>query len=214
MTWDMKNIKTLIFDFDGTIADTLPHIIDIANDSYVKEYGIKKITKKDLERLKRKTPWQIMKEFKIPLYKVPFIVLKVQSLLHKEMNKVKIFPGMKSILIALKKKNMPIGILSSNSKKNVMAFLKKNNLNIFDFVHSESNLFGKDKALRNIIRRYKIKKEDVIYIGDEVRDIKACKKAKIPIISVSWGFNTYNLLKKYKPDYIIRKPRELLGIIR
>jgi len=208
----MNYIKTLIFDFDGTIADTLPHIIAIAN-SFVKEYGIKKITKKDLELLKGKTPWQIMKEFKIPPYKVPFIVLKVQSLLHKEMNKVKIFPGIKSTLKALKKKNMSIGILSSNSKKNVMAFLKKNNMNMFDFIHSENNLFGKSKALRNIMRRYKIEREDVIYVGDEVRDIKACKKAKIPIISVSWGFNKYSLLKKYKPDYIIRKPKELLRIV-
>lgn len=213
MIWNMNYIKTLIFDFDGTIADTLPHIIDIANDC-VKEYGINKIAKKDLERLKGKTPWQIMKEYKIPLYKVPFIVVKVQSLLYKKMNKVKIFPGIKSILKSLKKKNMPIGILSSNSKKNVMAFLKKNNMNMFDFIHSENNLFGKNKALRNILKRYKIKKEDVIYIGDEVRDIQACKKAKIPIISVSWGFNTFNLLKRYKPDYIIRKPKELLRIIR
>lgn len=209
----MNYTKTLIFDFDGTIADTLPHIIDIANDC-VKEYGINKIAEKDLERLKGKTPWQIMKEYKIPLYKVPFIVVKVQSLLYKQMNKVKIFPGIKSILKSLKKKNMPIGILSSNSKKNVMAFLKKNNMNMFDFIHSENNLFGKNKALRNILKRYKIKKEDVIYIGDEVRDIEACKKAKIPIISVSWGFNTFNLLKRYKPDYIIRKPKELLRIIR
>ena len=213
MIWNMNYIKTLIFDFDGTIADTLPHIIDIANDC-VKEYGINKIAKKDLERLKGKTPWQIMKEYKIPLYKVPFIVVKVQSLLYKKMNKVKIFPGIKSILKSLKKKNMPIGILSSNSKKNVMAFLKKNNMNMFDFIHSENNLFGKNKALRNILKRYKIKKEHVIYIGDEVRDIEACKKAKIPIISVSWGFNTFNLLKRYKPDYIIRKPKELLRIIR
>ena len=209
----MNYTKTLIFDFDGTIADTLPHIIAIVND-YVKEYGINKIAEKDLERLKGKTPWQIMKEYKIPLYKVPFIVVKVQSLLYKKMNKVKIFPGIKSILKSLKKKNMPIGILSSNSKKNVMAFLKKNNMNMFDFIHSENNLFGKNKALRNILKRYKIKKEDVIYIGDEVRDIQACKKAKIPIISVSWGFNTFNLLKRYKPDYIIRKPKELLRIIR
>ena len=208
----MNYTKTLIFDFDGTIADTLTHIIAIAND-YVKEYGINKITKKDLERLKGKTPWQIMREYKIPLYKVPFIVVKVQSLLHKQMNKVKIFPGIKVILKTLKKKNMSIGILSSNSKKNVMAFLKKNNMNMFDFIHSENNLFGKDKALRNILRRYKIKKEDVIYIGDEVRDIEACKKAKIPVISVSWGFNTYSLLKKYKPDYIIREPKELLRIV-
>ncbi len=52
MTWNMNYIKTLIFDFDGTIADTLPHIIAIAN-SFVKEYGIKRLQKRS-RALKRK----------------------------------------------------------------------------------------------------------------------------------------------------------------
>ena len=56
-------------------------------------------------------------------------------------------------------------------------------------------------------------KDDVVYIGDEERDIAACKKCKISIIAVTWGFDSKELLEKNNPHYLADTPKELLEII-
>ncbi len=63
-------------------------------------------------------------------------------------------------------------------------------------------------------RQLKINLNDVVYIGDEHRDIEACKKAQIRIISVTWGIDPLTLLKKANPDYIVETPGDLVKVIQ
>lgn len=95
-----------------------------------------------------------------------------------------------------------VGILTSNSKENVDLFLEKNDMmGQFDFIKSSSKLSGKAKCLKQIIKNTQSEASNTIYIGDEVRDIEACKKMKISIISVTWGFNASEVLEKHFPDF-------------
>jgi phosphoglycolate phosphatase-like HAD superfamily hydrolase len=48
-----------------------------------------------------------------------------------------------------------------------------------------------------------------VYVGDEVRDIVAARKAGVDVAAVSWGYNTREVLAKHEPDYLIERP-ELL----
>jgi phosphoglycolate phosphatase-like HAD superfamily hydrolase len=56
--------------------------------------------------------------------------------------------------------------------------------------------------------------EEVIYVGDETRDIEASKKINIKVIAVSWGFNSGEVLAKHNPDFLIHKPSELIEVLR
>lgn len=202
----MKNqIKTVLFDFDGTLADTMPVILDIAKQ-FAPEYGIKNI---DVKTIRDKSVKELIQLFGIPLFKIPFIILKGQKLLHDRMNEVKAYKGMPEIVHELKENGYRLGILSSNSLENITLFLDNNDLSVFDFIYSEKNLFGKHRALGKIIEKEQLAKNTVIYIGDEVRDIEACKKVDLPIISVTWGFNSRDILEKNSPQYIIDRPSEL-----
>ena len=107
-----------------------------------------------------------------------------------------------------------MGILTSTSEENVRKFLKKNKLELFDFIYSGSSIFGKHKVMKSLLKKQKLKRKEVIYVGDETRDIEAAKKAKVKIISVTWGFNTKQILKKQKPDFLIDKPKELMKILK
>lgn len=200
--------KVIIFDFDGTIADTLPYIIRIIND-HAHEFGYNPFSSTDTQRLRGMGPKELIKELKVPFYKLPFFVNKIKKLLNKDMPDVKVFDGMSEILHELKKRRYALGILSSNSKENIEKFCENNNLLVFDFIHSEKNIFGKDKSLNNLIKKNNFKKEEVVYVGDEVRDIDACRKIDLDIISVAWGFNTADLLRKYNSN-IIDTPSQLL----
>ena len=204
--------KLILFDFDGTIADTFPYIIILYN-KFGSAYGFGTISENELERLKGKTIPELMKEFNVSLFRLPFLIGKVRRELYSQIDKVKPFPRIKKVIETLKKRDLTLGVVSSNSKENIERFFKKNTMRGFDFIHCERNIFGKDKVFENIIRKYGFPKEDVIYIGDEVRDIEACRKAGIDVISVTWGFNKKELLKKENPTLIADTPEKLLCLL-
>ncbi len=92
-------------------------------------------------------------------------------------------------------------------------FLKINNLDFFDFIYSESNIFGKAKKLNGLLKEKKINPQSVFYVGDETRDITAAKEAGVKAIAVTWGFNGKEILKEQSPDYLVGNPEELIALL-
>ena len=78
---------------------------------------------------------------------------------------------------------------------------------------AQLTIFIKIELLR-AIKKYGMEKENVIYVGDEIRDIKAAMEAGIKVASVTWGYNFENVLSKYKPDFIINRPEDLLNLFK
>jgi phosphoglycolate phosphatase len=204
--------KIVLFDFDGTIANTLTCVVEIFN-RVAPKYNLPQIDPDKLHSLRGKTPTELIKEYNIPLIKIPFLVQDIRSQLKKEIGSVTVFPGMKEVLSHLKKNGYRMGIISSNSAGNVKAFLDNNRITEIDFIHNELNIFGKDKALKNVLRKYSFQPADTIYVGDEVRDIEACKKAGVDVISVTYGFNTKESLMKHDPTFLVDTPEELLKVL-
>ncbi|MDD2634135.1 MAG: HAD-IA family hydrolase [Bacteroidales bacterium] len=205
--------KTIIFDFDGTIADTLETIARLYN-AIAADYNCKEISYADKERFRSMNTQKFLHECGIPLIKLPKLSIKIKKELKNEIKNIKPFPGIIEVLHRLKKEGFKLGVLSSNSVTNINLFLEHNTLeNIFDFVHSGKNIFGKDKTLLSLLFKYKIDRNNVIYIGDETRDIDALKRIKIPIVAVSHGFNSREILKTKSPDYLVDNPEELLEVL-
>lgn len=211
----MKNIKVVIFDFDGTIADTMPYSFGKSLELLRKE-KIDTPEKQIIKKIRSSNYIELMKEFKLSWLKIPFIlriIEQTQKDLYLYIEKIRIFPGMKKFLFDLKKEGYKLAIISSNRKENIDKFIKFNKLNVFDFVHGKTDLFGKAGYLEKFIKDFNLKKSEVIYIGDEIRDVEACKKVGIKIIGVSWGLHTFEALQKNGVDYIVKKPSEILKII-
>jgi phosphoglycolate phosphatase len=203
---------TLIFDFDGTIADTLAAIVRLANRHHV-ELGIPRLDEAEVEAMRGMPSRAIMKKYRIPLTKIPKLVMKYQKELHEEIDKLGLFPGIRELLMELKAFGVKLGILTSNSQENVRKFLDARGLDVFDFIHSESNLFGKTRALRHLLKEEVGGRDDVMYVGDEARDIEACRKADVPVIAVSWGFQRRDFLADQDPNYLVDSPDEILQIV-
>lgn len=211
----MINIKTIIFDFDGTIADTLPFTFkEIIN--ITKNYNIKN-KNNIVKKIRTLSPKELFNEFKISWFKIPFILWDIhqaQKKLFYKIDKIKIFPGIKNLLIQIKKRNIQVLIYSSNIKKTIEKFLEKEKIKkYFDEVYVGKNLLGKDKDLLWILKKEKLKKDEVLYVADEIRDVLACHKAGIKIVGVAWGLAGEEGLKKYKVDFLIKNPKELLKIL-
>lgn len=205
-------MPTVVFDFDGTIADTLSVVIKIAN-KFADHYGYKKIPLSDLPKLREKKPSQVLKHLGISIFKLPIVVRKIRFEMNKEVAHLKTAVELRDTLEYLKKKGCVLGILTTNSTENVTEFLKNNDLQFFDFVYSGRAVFGKSRLLKKLMKEKKIPHVDPIYVGDEIRDVEAAKKAGVKVIGVTWGYNTKTALSTSHPDHIVENPEELKEII-
>jgi phosphoglycolate phosphatase len=206
--------KVIIFDFDGTIADTVDALVSIAN-GLAQKFGYIPITQEELALLRNLNSREIIKYSGISILKIPFLVKKVKSELKSKIKELKPISGIKETLVVLNNNGYRLGIITSNSQENVTDFLRVNDLdNLFDFVYSGVTIFGKTTIINNVLKQKQIKSQEVIYVGDETRDIEASKKANIKVIAVTWGFNSQEVLAKQNPDFLIQEPYELLEVIK
>jgi phosphoglycolate phosphatase len=203
---------TLIFDFDGTLANTLNAIVGMVNE-HAEEFHFKPLDAQDVEQMRGQSNMEIIRRFGIPLIKVPGLLLRSQKELHRRMNEVELFPGIRELILGLKAEGFGLGILTSNSKENVQKLLRARDLDVFDFIHSESNLFGKNRALHHLMKIHGLKRDEVVYVGDEARDIEACRRIPVAVIAVSWGFHRRDFLLGREPDYLVDTPDEIRSIV-
>jgi len=204
--------KVIIFDFDGTLADTIDILLSITNRLSA-EFGFKSATKEELAQLSNLNSWQILQYSGISIFKFPLLIRRLKAELHSEVPHIQLFPGIKEVLLELKKRGFQLGIITSNSRENVGTSLEKNGLQgIFTFIYSGST-FGKHKVINKWLRTENINPEQVVYVGDEIRDIDAAKKTGIKVIAVGWGFNSQEALAAHNPDFLIERPQELIEIM-
>jgi phosphoglycolate phosphatase len=204
--------KVIIFDFDGTLADTIDILLSITNRLSA-EFGFKSATREELAQLSNLNSWQILQYSGISIFKFPLLIRRLKAELHSEVPHIQLFPGIKEVLLELKKRGFQLGIITSNSRENVGTSLERNGLQgIFTFIYSGST-FGKHKVINKWLRRENINPEQVVYVGDEIRDIDAAKKTGIKVIAVGWGFNSQEALAAQHPDFLIERPQELIEIM-
>ena len=213
MSKGLKNTKTIIFDFDGTIADTMTLGVEISNH-LSDRFGYKKINSNaDLDFYRNQSTQDALKAIGISLVKLPFVARSFRQNLSKKIDELQPVDGICDVLSKLSKE-YTLGIVTSNSERNIDAFLKKHFLEgYFKFRSTGIQLFRKSTSIKSMIRKYQLERDDVIVIGDETRDIEAARKCKLRIVSVSWGFHSSALLSKHQPDQLISTPKDLLNLL-
>jgi len=210
----MNDSKYVIFDFDGTIASSVEMAINIYN-RIAPKYNCKQIDVKDIGKLSAENPKRFFAEYGVNKLKLFLLVLHVRNEMKRQMNSLKLVDGILQVINELHASGFELGIVTSNAKGNVMKFLHLHGIkNYFKFVYSSSSFFGKEKVLKKIMNIHNIKQQDIVYIGDETRDINASRKAGIHIVSVSWGLTPYNTLLSFNPEQIAKHPQDLPEIIK
>ena len=203
---------TLVFDFDGTLADTMTAYGEACNIA-AENMGLRQITPDEINRLRDQKPGDILRYLGLSKLRLPLAAKRMRQELNKNIESLQCFPGMKEALVKLKTRYNSLGILTSNSKENVTAFLKNRDLDVFDFIYSGSRIFGKSVILKFLLKKHKLAPQNVVYICDEVRDIEAARKVKIKVVAVSWGFNSGLILEKERPEALVHEPGELIEVL-
>lgn len=196
------------FDFDGTLADTMPWFNSILN-TVADKYNFRKIDASEREALRSRDAMEILKYLNIPLWKLPAIMTHVRTLMQEIDPSVQLFDGIPQALARLKASGLRLAVVSSNSVENVKRVLGDETAALFDDYECGTDLFGKAAKIDRLLRQHGTAPERFLLVGDEMRDIDAARKAGVRVGSVAWGYNHLDALRGRGPDELFLTVEDL-----
>jgi phosphoglycolate phosphatase len=204
--------KLVIFDFDGTLANSFPIVLNML-DELAQKFNTKKLNHADIPRLRNYTPRKIMKMHNVRLWKVPAILKFTRTRMRSDAHRIHKFEGVDEVLRELHRRNVKLGIVTTNTRGIVEQVLGPEIFNLFSYFLGEVSLFGKSKALKKMLSLSGVENSETLAIGDEIRDLDAANKVNIPFGAVSWGFATAEAMNSRNPRFTFTQPAQILELI-
>lgn len=202
----------LIFDFDGTLADTLAVGLEVFNE-VAGDYGLKQVSEEELKELRKLNTRALLDRMGISRLMAVRLAARIRSMLSKRIDEVPLMPGAEKMIRDLHAAGFGMGILSSNAVDNVRRFLSRYDLeNCFHFIEAGASLFGKGSRLKSILKRERREAPAVMYVGDETRDMEAAREAGIHGVAVCWGANGREAMLTEDPDFCVDSPEDLIKL--
>lgn len=201
----MARYDLIIFDFDGTLADSLTWFRGVLGD-VVDKHGLPPIDDERAEALRNLPPKTIMNELGIPSWKIPLLAADVRTRAAKNVDKIHLFDGVRDLIETLSDSGVKLAVVSSNGETAVRAVLGDALCERFDIFACGAALFGKASIFRKVIRKAGTTPARTLSVGDEVRDIDAARETGCVAGAVSWGFATETILAAQSPDAMFDTP--------
>ncbi len=205
-------VKAVMFDFDGTLADT-GHITYKVYERLAHRHNLQIFRREELDEMRSIPIRDRFKKAGVPFFKLPGLAREALQIFGEFIGLAEPFPGTEELIRDLKEQGYSLSIVSSNTNRNINSFLAAHELEYFDHIRGTPSLFGKHRAIRQALNETGVSGDQAVYVGDELRDINACKKVPIKIISVTWGYDYLSLLQEGGPDYIAHTPQEVIDIV-
>jgi phosphoglycolate phosphatase len=203
---------TILFDFDGTIAETMMLIFKVFN-RLAGTYGYRSLSETEIESVRHLNIHEFIEYTGISRWKVPFVAIHARRLMHHDIHEIHPPEGLVEALTCIHDSaQYHLDILTSNRPRNVHAFLAQHKIDWFDEIHATRAIFSKKRRVQKYIREKKIDPKLLYYVGDTTIDVESARLAGVRSVAVSWGLNTPEALARSQPDYLIHHPSELLQI--
>lgn len=186
--------KLVIFDFDGTLADSFPYFLRTVN-TLATTYNFPRIEPENVDQLRGLDARQMMKNAKLPAWKIPLIANAFIRLMAKDIDQIRLFEGVPDLLKQLSDQGVRVAIVSSNSEENIRQVLGPENAALIMYYGCGTSLFGKQHKFRKAIAKSGVMASEVLCIGDEVRDVEAAKEAALAFGAVAWGYTRIDVLE-------------------
>jgi phosphoglycolate phosphatase len=205
----MMQCKLVIFDFDGTLANTLPFVLSML-DELADEFKKPRFNHGDLPHIRNYSPAKIMRMHKVRIWQLPSILKFTRLRMHSDAHLIDKFEGIDEVIRSLSTQEIKLGIVTTNTRQIVEQVLGSELFKLFDYFIGEVSLFGKPKALKKVLSLAGCQNSETLAIGDELRDLDAAAKVRIPFGAVSWGFSTPEALRARNPLFTFTTPAQIL----
>jgi phosphoglycolate phosphatase len=185
--------RLLIFDFDGTLADTFDLFVEVFDEA-AELYRFDLFDRHRLEHLRTLDAAGVLKYHRVPFWKLPFIARTTRKIMARRIENIHLFPGMAAVVARLHKSGFILALVTSNSKRNALKVLGPQLSRCFDHFECGISIFGKRAALKRILKRTGFVASDTMLIADELRDIYAAESINILFGAVGWGYTSIDTL--------------------
>ncbi len=204
-------MAAIIFDFDGTIANSFPYV----SNFLAIEAGLASLDPARAEQLKGLSMQAMALNLGFPWWRLPDLFIRGRRRMIVSSKLLQPYQNMPELIRQLHKDGHQLYLLSSNNSNNIKSFLETHDLDkYFIKIYGSVGMFSKAPALRRLLRKHKIALEDAVYVGDEMRDSEAARSINLRVVSVTWGFARRSDLESLKPLALADTPSELAKILR
>jgi phosphoglycolate phosphatase len=200
--------RLAIFDFDGTLADSFGFFLGVYN-RIADEYGFARIDEARVDELRHFSAREMMRHIGLPAWKLPAVSQRFIAVMRANAAQVRPFDGVDAALGALAAKGVQLAVVSSNAEDNVATVLGPALMRHFAQLDCGMSIFGKAARLRKVVRASGIPAAEAIYIGDQLTDLEAARKAAVAFGAVAWGYVPLTTLRAHRPDRIFHSVAEL-----
>ncbi|TLG79881.1 pyrophosphatase PpaX [Vagococcus zengguangii] len=212
----MVEIETVLFDFDGTLADTNSliaqsylHVLDkYFPGKFQTEESVLAFNGPSLEEvfssLDKANAEQMIKEYR-----------EYNHARHDEF--IEVFPDVPEVLASLKKAGVKLAVVSTKKKELLQHGLEFLNIHEYFDVILGSGDFTKVKpnpeSLNIAMERLEANRESTMMIGDNPQDIEAANRAGVKGVFVEWSCKSLADVASYQPYKTVKTMRDLEQLI-
>jgi phosphoglycolate phosphatase len=198
--------KLVIFDFDGTLADSFPWFARVLN-SVADKYGFRRVEPDKIDSLRGLNARELIEHLGVPRWKVPLIARHMRKL--KVTAPIDLFDGVDRMLSGLAAGRVTLAMVSSDNEENIRRTLGPELSSLVAQYACGASLFGKAAKFKSVLRRTGHGAAETITIGDELRDLEAARSAGIAFGAVAWGYTRPDALKARAPDEMFNSVGEI-----
>ena len=200
--------KLIIFDFDGTLANTFPWMLRIAA-RVAEKYHYSLPDQSQIEIFRGYDARKLMRIYKVSIWKLFRMARDVNTWMSKDIHQISLFGGVDRLLRCLREQGIQLALVSSNTLENVRNVLGPDLFDCFQYFECGVTVFGKSRKFKKILRKSGMRPAESICIGDEIRDVQAARKAQIPFGAVTWGYTRGDALRALEPHELFTSVDEM-----
>lgn len=208
----MTRYRLAIFDFDGTLADSMPWFRASFQDM-IRRFDLAPVRDDEIEGLRALSAREMMARLNVSMWQLPAIVTDMRKRKLAAAGDTPLFPGIPEMLSELQRSGIRTAIVSSDSEVSVRQVLGPTTSLIGHF-DCGASLFGKHRKFRRVARHFGVEPSQTICIGDELRDIEAAKAAGADSGAVAWGYALPGALQAAGPTHLFGSIEEMTNRLR
>jgi phosphoglycolate phosphatase len=204
--------KLVIFDFDGTLADSFEWFLGVV-DELAEKHKFKKFARSELDELRGSSARKVLARLGVSKWRLPAIGRHLHTLAKRDLKKISLFEGVDTLLATLAESGVAVAVVSSSAEDNIRKILGPKNVARVAHFECGASLFGKRAKLKKVLRRCGVNAKEALCVGDEVRDIEAAKAEGIPFGAVAWGFTHLHALREHEPEEVFTTVSDIAACV-